>query len=791
MGKEKKILNLSAVNKKFPVHMLILCLILWFCISLNNQVIAQSDSFEKEKREMLLKDLKILLPESEAWEEWLEESGELPPDFDALESIPYIPDPLKMQNGNKITSADEWPARRDEIIQLFKHYIIGEYPEAPGNLRVREKNTTEEAGAIVHDIIIEFGPGHKATLSFELILPKGDGPFPVFITQDYHRRWALTAVSRGYAGVVYAGADSKDDTEMWKSIYPDYDWTRLTRRAWAAGRVIDYLETLDTIDHDKIALTGHSRNGKVSIIGGAIDDRIDAVVASSSGAAGALSFRSFSEIEFGESAEVISRNFPSWVHPRLRFFVGREDKLPVDAPNLITTIAPRPFLYTHALYDQFESSVWNLEQSYRSSREVYELLNAAENIDLLYRYGTHETRAEDIEQYVDWLDYQFDRGTYSPANEPIYPTADDWRRNASDIPDPDQFPERDLNDLMLQDDGSVISSVTDWESKLNDIKTRITNGLGKPPPEAASHPGSYGAEPQYVAEMLGRADLPDDISKYSLNFGNYINGNLYFPKEVSGDDKLPVVIWLHPTSPARGYKEAYRQGTSAYLSLTKAGFAVLAFDMAGHGSRLNEAVRFHDRYPGWTLLGKMVHDVKQAVNVLLLDPLTDYGRFGDTDFIDREQIYVVGYAMGGKVALHAAALDERISGAVSVAGFTPMRLDDEEKQTGGLARWSEHYPLQPWLAEFIGQEARVPYDYHEVIAAIAPRKVSVITPEIDRHANPDDVTFAVSEAEKVFNLLDAGGNLRLNIPYVYNNLSPRMKELMIEELRSLLDQEAE
>jgi len=176
---------------------------------------------------------------------------------------------------------------------------------------------------------------------------------------------------------------------------------------------------------------------------------------------------------------------------------------------------------------------------------------------------------------------------------------------------------------------------------------------------------------------------------------------------------------------------------------------------------------------------------------LLLDPLTDYGQFGDTDFINKEQIYVVGYAMGGKVALHAAALDERISGAVSVAGFTPMRLDDEYKQTGGLARWSEHYPLQPWLAEFIGQETRVPYDYHEVIAAIAPRDVSVITPEIDRHANPDDVKIAVSEAEKVFNLLDAGNNLRLNIPYDYNNLSPKMKDLMIEELRLLSDQKTE
>ena len=46
----------------------------------------------------------------------------------------------------------------------------------------------------------------------------------------------------------------------------------------------------------------------------------------------------------------------------------------------------------------------------------------------------------------------------------------------------------------------------------------------------------------------------------------------------------------------------------------------------------------------------------------------------------------MGYGTGGMAALHAAALDEKIAGVISVAGFAPMRLDTRDKGTGGVAR---------------------------------------------------------------------------------------------------------
>jgi hypothetical protein len=256
---------------------------------------AQSQSAVEldERRQAFMEELHHLLPpdnewpdETNEWLRWLDETGELPPDFDAMDSTPFIPDPLMMENGDRITSAVEWPKRQEEIRRLMMQWLIGRVPAPPGNMRVQHESVRDESYSTVHEIVLEFGPDYNAALSFEMILPKGEGPFPVFMTQDNHRRWALVAVSRGYAGVVYAAADSKDDTEAWKEVYPGYDWSLMARRAWGASRVLDYLETLDFIDSDKVALTGHSRNGKLSVIAGALDPRFGAIISSSSGAGG-------------------------------------------------------------------------------------------------------------------------------------------------------------------------------------------------------------------------------------------------------------------------------------------------------------------------------------------------------------------------------------------------------------------------------------------------------------------------------------------------------------------------
>jgi hypothetical protein len=51
----------------------------------------------------------------ETFKDWLKRTGELPPDFDQMPSIPFLPDPLIEDEGGKnipITSAAQWKEKR-------------------------------------------------------------------------------------------------------------------------------------------------------------------------------------------------------------------------------------------------------------------------------------------------------------------------------------------------------------------------------------------------------------------------------------------------------------------------------------------------------------------------------------------------------------------------------------------------------------------------------------------------------------------------------------------------------
>lgn len=738
-------------------------------VSLLNPGYAQSSGEELQR-------MKGLYQKSAAWDEWLEGSGETMPDFDKLPSIPGLPDPLIMQDGDPVDSTAKWQERRAELMKLLHYYVIGQVPPPPGNVQAVDIVSQKTENMTLQTLTLEFGPEHRAKLHVELFIPEGNGPFPVFITQDNHHRWAMIAASRGYIACVYAGADSRDDTGEFVKVWPDYDWTKLARRAWAASRCIDYLLTLPQTDKTRIALTGHSRNGKLSIIGAALDERITAMISSSSGAGGPCPYRFFSEAEFGEGIELITRNFPDWLHPRLRFFAGREEKLPIDQHELVACIAPRHVLISTAINDSVES-IWAVESTYYSARKVYSLLGVEDAIQLRYRPGSHETKAEDIEAFVDWLDTIWDRGGIFTPSKPIYPTYEDCLNRSKTHINPDDYPKQNLTGLLSTSIGEKIDSAEKWQSKKQDILERVQWSLGEKAFQPGHSVGEYGAEPNYRAALLGRNSPPAGIKKESFNFGNNISADLYLPEDAHG--QLPAVIWLHPLSNSNGYIPGYRSGSQFHLELVKAGFAVLAYDQIGNGYRLEEAARYYDRYPEASLLGKMIEDARQAVFALQQAP-----------FVDKEQIFVAGYGLGARVGLHAAAMDEGIKGVISIAGFTPLRLSGDDS-TGAVERLSTWLPLQPRLGAFVGKEEQIPFDYHEILAAIAPRPVQVIAPAIDGRASQSDLEACITSAREAYGLLGNVDALQLRVVEDYNHLSNRVQQAAIEGLKEMAAKKVE
>ena len=115
----------------------------------------------------------------------------------------------------------------------------------------------------------------------------------------------------------------------------------------------------------------------------------------------------------------------------------------------------------------------------------------------------------------------------------------------------------------------------------------------------------------WLGILFERPIKADGVKSYAVGFGDDLIGDLYMPAKATG--KVPVVIWLHPFSYPTGYSR-YAKQTIADLSAK--GYAVFAFDQIGFGTRLHQAVRFYDRYPNWSLLGKMVTDTRAAIDAL-------------------------------------------------------------------------------------------------------------------------------------------------------------------------------
>lgn len=725
----------------------------------------------------------------ETFHDWLTRTGELPPDFDKMPSIPFLPNPLVLDEGGKnipVKTKAQWKQKREWMRKQLEYYITGTYPPKPENLQSRILDEKKDGETTVRMVELTFGPGNQATLTLELMIPPGKGPFPVFLTQWNHREWAQVAVRRGYIGCVYAGADSKDDTEKYSEIWAgQYDFTRLMRRSFGAYRAIDYLYTLPVVDKEKIGITGHSRNGKLSLMAAAFDERITACIPSSGGTGAEVPWRYCSQNYDIEDIALLACAQPAWLHPRLRFFIGRENKLPVDQNLFMALIAPRGLMLSTAI-SEGASNPWGIEEAYHSTRKVYEFLGAQDNLAIRSRYGLHSVCARDMEDYIDFFDYVFKRGSNKPENRLFYDYSfEKWCKLSGEKIDPQSYEEKGINDLMTDSENKIITNVTGWENKKKDIIKKLHWALGEEPPGVFNPgPGSLDkggrGEVSFGTFLVRPASTPEmgvmAISPYN-GFGDQLFGYLYYPRDEKGNiisNDLPVVIYLHEYDYSKGFN-SYHQVESLFQSMVARGYAVFAFDMIGFGNRIEEGTLFYHRYPHWSKMGKMVVDVRGAVDAL-----------SNLDFIDSSKVFVTGYSLGATVAIYAAALDKRIAGVVSVAGFTPMRLNTLERGTEGIKAYSHLHGLLPRLGFFVGNEARIPYDFHEVLACIAPRPLLVIAPLMDKDSHSEDVQQCVDLAGKIYALHGSAGNIKLFAPDDYNRFSPEIREKTYKWLDDIL-----
>ena len=186
---------------------------------------------------------------------------------------------------------------------------------------------------IVMDGPMDMG-GPSRTLDLAEDLDNGHWPVPMMMER-------MHAVSGFYA--TESQPDNGDFTEGLAKIFgttkarKEHEWGVLAIWAFAAGCVLDYLQTLPEIDSNRIGITGHSRCGKAALWAGAQDERFAWVMPNNSGCCGAAQLRG----KHGENVASIHLMMPYWFAPAFGKYAGRLEELPFDQHAVLALVAPR------------------------------------------------------------------------------------------------------------------------------------------------------------------------------------------------------------------------------------------------------------------------------------------------------------------------------------------------------------------------------------------------------------------------------------------------------------------
>ncbi len=327
------------------------------------------------------------------------------------------PDLLTFNDGTAVTQ-DTWPQRR---LELFDAIVPHEYGGLPPT-GVRTEAILRASSQIrtwpgvtfrTYEVRVHFADERELSLTLNMWIPPGHGPFPVVLDGDGCWRYLNDEMVRMVLdrGMIAASFDrtqaAADNQKLYRNtglyrLFPDAGFGALAAWAWGYHRCVDALLDMADVRADAIAVTGHSRGGKTALLAGATDARIAVTNPNDSGCGGSALNRLKAE-----GSEVIDSFFGSgnifWFGKGYAGYRNRDAELPYDQHFLHALVAPRLLLVTEGYED-----IWaNPPGSYASclaAREVYELLGARHNVGWAVREGGHAHTRTDYEALLDFMD---------------------------------------------------------------------------------------------------------------------------------------------------------------------------------------------------------------------------------------------------------------------------------------------------------------------------------------------------------------------------------------------------
>jgi hypothetical protein len=222
-----------------------------------------------------------------------------------------------------------------------------------------------------------------------------------------------------------------------------------------------------------------------------------------------------------------------------------------------------------------------------------------------------------------------------------------------------------------------------------------------------------------------------------------------------GDAKLPAMLCLHQTNPdGKGQPAALAGRPTMHYGheLAKLGFVCLLPDYPSFGDY--KAYDFKQKRPG---TNEPLYDsgTMKAIwnNVRAVDLLESLG------YVDSERIGAIGHSLGGHNALYTAVFEPRIKAVATSCGFNAFH----DYYKGDLKGWTSDRYMPRIRDVYENNPDKMPFDFPEVLAAIAPRAIYVAAPLHDANFEVAGVRKCIAAAQPVYDLL--GGKDKLVVEY--------------------------
>ena len=298
--------------------------------------------------------------------------------------------------------------------------------------------------------------------------------------------------------------------------------------------------------------------------------------------------------------------------------------------------------------------------------------------------------------------------------------------------------------LVVRDVAGIerpVKTKSDWAERVSHLRANMQLVMGPLPDSSRRVP----LDVQVTSEEL--------LSKYrrqKILFTPEPNDRvpawLLIPNELNENTKAPAMLCLHQTTNI-GKDEPVGLGGSPSLhyahELAELGFVCIVPDYPSFGEYAYDFKTNGAHYASGSM--KAICNNIRAVD--LLESLPQ---------VDRNRIGTIGHSLGGHNSLFTAVFDERLKSVVTSCGFTPFH----DYYHGKLEGWTSDRYMPRIRTEYENNADRVPFDFYEILASLAPRAVYSNSPIQDSNFDVGGVRKVFVKAEKVYSLLDGDSAIR-------------------------------